>query len=176
MNLYLRYFEDETLVHSVDEAIAFLSSINEIEITSQMIDDLKDYVNSSVFFPKRYKVRARVYFIVIKTEAATLQDFKDKKALRSNLSADAKNQEQMRLHEECEGWYEATLEFKRVVMNHVGKCEYRDTEFTAQCKAVSPAHCYERIKSYLEQRVDKRSQFPSVKGNCFKYKFLGKSK
>ncbi len=37
---------------------------------------------------KRYKVRPRVYFIVIKTAAATMQDFKDKKALRSSAPAE----------------------------------------------------------------------------------------
>ena len=33
MNLYLRYFDNETLVHSVEEAIDFLSSISDINMT-----------------------------------------------------------------------------------------------------------------------------------------------
>ena len=39
--------------------------------------DIRDYVASDVAYPKRYKIRPRVYFIIIKTEAATMQDFKE---------------------------------------------------------------------------------------------------
>ena len=80
MNLYLRYFDKETLVHNVDEALDFLASIPEIGLNEELEMDLRDYANSEVYYPKRYKVRPRVYFIVIKTEAATMLDFKQKKA------------------------------------------------------------------------------------------------
>ena len=82
MNLYLRYFDRETLVSTVDEAIDFLKSIDEIEMTPDLEADIRDYVASDVFYPKRYKIHPRVYFIIIKTEAATMQDFKEKKAVR----------------------------------------------------------------------------------------------
>lgn len=174
MNYYLRYFDNETLVHTIEEAIEFLDSIDEIELTDDLVADLTEYAKSDLMFPKRYKVRARIYFIVIKTEAATMQDFKDKKALRS-MSGDAgnKNLEQQRLSEEREGWYEGSLNFKKVVVNHIGKCEYRDTMFTARVKATSPGDCYNRIVEHLQERVDKRSQFPSAKGKNFNYTFLG---
>ena len=85
MNLYIRYFEKEALVSSVDEAIDFLTDIPEIEMTNELADDIKDYAESNIFYPKRsHKVRPRVYFIIIKTEAATMTDFKQKKALRTN--------------------------------------------------------------------------------------------
>lgn len=176
MNLYLRYFEDETLVSNVDEAISFLDSLDEVDVTEQMVKELHDYVKSDVMYPKRYKVRPRAYFIVIKTEARTMQDFKDKKAIRSVLKDQNRQKEQLRLSDEMYGWYEGTLNFKRVVVNHVGKCEYRDTVFTAQCKAISPIECYDRITSYLATRVDERSQFPSAKGKNFIYTFLGTCK
>ena len=67
MNLYLRYFDRETLVHSVDEAIDFLSSIDEIGMNPVLESDIRDYVASDVYYPKRYKIRPRVYFIIIKT-------------------------------------------------------------------------------------------------------------
>ena len=76
MNLYLRYFDKETLAHNVDEALAFLRSIPEIGMNSNIESDIRDYVASDVFYPKRYKVRQRVYFIIIKTTAATMLDFK----------------------------------------------------------------------------------------------------
>ncbi len=122
MNLYLRYFDRETLVNNVDDAIFFLSSIQEIGMNPELEADIRSYVASDVYFPKRYKIRPRVYFIVIKTEAATMLDFKQKKALRSpGAAVQSEAREGMptsllRLGEERPGWYEGTLDFKRVVM------------------------------------------------------------
>lgn len=177
MNLYLRYFDNETLVHSVEEALDFLASIPEIPLDVAMEDDIRAYVESDVVFPKRYKVRPRVYFIIIKTEAATMQDFKEKKALRSNNGRTQQrevNPAVMYLNEERDGWYEGVLDFKRVVLiPATGKHEYRDTHFVARCKAISGLDCYNRIVDYLRTRVDGRSQFPSAKGKNFKFSYLG---
>ena len=181
MNLYLRYFDRETLVHDVDDAIDFLASIQEIGMNPDLEADIRDYVASDVFYPKRYKIRPRVYFIIIKTEAATMLDFKQKKALRSNSSlASVPEQREFvptvvtRLAEQKPGWYQGTLDFKRVVMiPGTGKHEYRDTHFVAACKANSGLDCYNRIVDYLKERVDNRSQFPSSKGKNFKFSYLG---
>ena len=176
MNLYLRYFDNEVLVHSVDEALDFLSSIPDIQLTPELEDDIRNYASNDVFYPKRYKVRPRVYFIVIKTEAATMMDFKQKKALPPAVDGMARKDSPaiMHLNEEREGWYEGELDFKRVVLIPTsGKHEYRDTHFVAQCKAVSGWDCYNRIVEYLKDRVDNRSQFPSAKGKNFKFRYLG---
>ena len=164
MNLYLRYFDRETLVPNVEEALDFLSSIPEIGMNPDLEADIRDYVASDVCYPKRYKVRQRVYFIIIKTMAATMADFKEKKAVRPvapvidkhELAASAMT----RLTEMQPGWYEGTLDFKRVVM-------------VSQCKANSGQDCYARIVDYLRSRVDSRSQFPSAKGKNFHFKYLG---
>lgn len=179
MNLYLRYFDKEILVNDVDEAIAFLAGIDEIGMNPMLEQDIRDYVASDVFYPKRYKIRQRVYFIIIKTEAATMQDFKDKKAVHAiaALSEKSTTPVMTRLTEEHFGWYEGVLDFKRVQMvPGTGKFQYRDTRFVAQCKAVSGQDCYNRIVDHLSQRVDPRSQFPSAKGKNFKFRFLGDCK
>ena len=182
MNLYLRYFDKETLAHNVDEALAFLRSIPEIGMNSNIESDIRDYVASDVFYPKRYKVRQRVYFIIIKTTAATMLAFKQKKALHSSpqqnmLGGDKRelpSTVMMRLNEERPGWYEGSLDFKRVVMiPSTGKHEYRATHFVVQCKAMSGMDCYNRIVDHLRGRVDNRSQFPSAKGKNFHSKYLG---
>ncbi len=179
MNLYLRYFDRETLVASVDEAIDFLCSIPEVGMNAELENDIREYVDSPVYFPKRYKVRPRVYFIIIKTEAANMNDFKNKKALRpgNTNGAPANGAQQspaMKLGEQRPGWYEGELDFKRVVLiPSTGKHEYRDTQFVAQCKAMSAQDCYNRIVEHLKARVDSRSQFPSAKGKSFRYKYLG---
>lgn len=182
MSLYLRYFDKETLVHNVDDAIAFLRSIPEIGMNANIESDIRDYVASDVFYPKRYKVRQRVYFIIIKTTAATMLDFKQKKALHSmpQQNSPAMDKRDLastvitRLNEERPGWYEGALDFKRVVMiPATGKHEYRDTHFVVQCKAMSGIDCYNRIVDHLRGRVDNRSQFPSAKGKNFHFKYLG---
>ena len=181
MNLYLRYFDNETLVTSVDDAIDFLRSIEEIGMNPVLEADIRDYADSDVLYPKRYKIRPRVYFIIIKTEASNMQDFKDKKALRPSGEGSAKERAispvMQKLNEEQEGWYEGTIDFKRVLMvPGTGKFQYRDTHFVAQVKALSGIDCYNRIVDHLRQRVDERSQFPSAKGKNFSFRFLGRAK
>ncbi len=182
MNLYLRYFDNEILVHNVDDAIDFLRSIPEIGMNANIENDIRDYVASDVFYPKRYKVRQRVYFIIIKTTAATMLDFKQKKALHTMPQQNTPVMDKRdlttnvitRLNEERPGWYEGALDFKRVVMiPATGKHEYRDTHFVVQCKAMSGIDCYNRIVDHLRGRVDTRSQFPSAKGTNFHFKYLG---
>ncbi|MGM9704913.1 MAG: hypothetical protein ACI3YB_02845 [Prevotella sp.] len=181
MNLYLRYFDKETLVTNVDDALDFLRSIQEIGMNPGLEADIRDYVASDVFYPKRYKVRQRVYFIIIKTTAATMLDFKQKKAVLSASPSNQTNDKRdmtatvvTRLNEEKPGWYEGSLDFKRVVMiPSTGKHEYRDTHFVVRCKALSGQDCYNRMVEHLRARVDSRSQFPSAKGKNFHYKYLG---
>ena len=184
MNLYLRYFDRETLVTGVDEAIDFLRQIDEIGMNPVLESDIRDYVASDVFYPKRYKIRPRVYFIIIKTEAATMQDFKEKKAVRAHAEEGNSMPKErssasamQKLNEERPGWYEGAVDFKRVLMvPGTGKFQYRDTHFVAQVKANSPLDCYNRIVDHLRSRVDERSQFPSAKGKNFKYRYLGAAK
>ena len=181
MNIYLRYFDRETLVKTVDEAIDFLSSISEIGMNPVLENDVRDYLASDVFYPKRYKIRPRVYFIIIKTDAATMQDFKDKKAVHPAASAGGHERGASsavaKLSEERYGWYEGVIDFKRVLMvPGTGKFQYRDTHFVARVKAASGLDCYNRIVEHLQERVDGRSQFPSAKGKNFRFRFLGQAK
>ncbi len=176
MNLYVRYFDKEALVGSVDEVLDFLSSIPDIHVTPELEEDIREYVKSEVYFPKRYKLRPRVYFILIKTEAKTMLDFKQKKALRPGGVDGSRHDNPVILHlnEERAGWYEGALTFKRVVLvPSTGKHEYRDTRFVVRCKALSGVDCYNRIVDYLRQHVDNRSQFPSAKGKNFQFSYLG---
>lgn len=183
MNLYLRYFDDETLVTSVDAALDFLRSIDDIDVDPALEADIREYAASNVVYPKRYKIRSRVYFIIIKTVANTMQEFKE----RRNMKKDAVNSlepkgrgvsaELLKLNEEREGWYEGSMLFKRVNYDPAkGKFRYLDTPFVAQVKASSGMDCYNRIISHLQERVDPRSQFPSPKGKNFKFQFLGAAK
>ncbi len=182
MNLYIRYFDYETLVYNVEEALDFLASIPEIGLDAALEADVRAYVASDMYYPKRYKIRPRVYFIIIKTTAATMEDFKQKKALNPSQAAKTGAQRMdsltmLGLTDEREGWYNGQLDFKRVVMKpQSGKFEYKDTHVEYNCKAISGMDCYNRIVSYLKSIVDPRSQFPSVKGKNFKFQYLGRCK
>lgn len=110
-----------------------------------------------------------------------MQDFKEKKALRQPVEGVHKERQAapavMKLNEQREGWYEGSIDFKRVqLVPGTGKFQYRDTRFVAQVKATSGLDCYNRIVDHLRQRVDERSQFPSAKGKNFHFMYLGRCK
>ena len=190
MNLYLRYFDDEIVVSNMEEAISFLQSlkIEDFDINDEFINDLREFVDSSASFPKRYKIKAHNYFIVIKTNALTLEEFKrnNVKALLESeadsgqtVSSSKKMTKEDMLLKECPGWYDGQLNFKRVIcVPSTGKFQYRDTSFRALVRAQSVQHCYERIVEYLRTRtdIDQRSQYPSIKGKNFSCTYKGETK
>ena len=168
----------DNFYNSQPEAIRRVEKIIGHDVT-HIEADIRDYVASDVFYPKRYKIHPRVYFIIIKTDAATMQDFKEKKAVHTpeNMGAKATTPILARLNEIRPGWYEGTIDFKRVTqIPGTGKFQYRDTQFVACVKASSGMECYERIVDHLRERVDDRSQFPSAKGKNFKFRYLGAAK
>lgn len=177
MNIYARYFDHDILAHNSDELVNFLSSISDIHVTKEMIDDIQEYAQSEIPYPKRYKIRPRVYFILIKTDASTIEEFKSHKNSSNrenhdNNPSNKKDQQASALMKEAPGWYKGTINFKRVVqIPETGKFQYQDTTFSALVKAVSGQECYNQIIDHLKRRqdVDKRSQFPSAKGNNFTF-------
>jgi hypothetical protein len=181
MNLYIRFFDEECVVKTVEDAINFLSELPDIEMNEALQQDMEQYFASSNPYPKRYKVRPRVYFIIIKTDANTLEEFKANKE-KQDMGTEAVNGHQAplnRLVERQSGWYEGGILFKRVVVvPGTGKFQYKDTSFRALVKAESGMDCYMRIIDHLKSRqdVDARSQFPSAKGKNFYFNYLGEEK
>lgn len=181
MNLYVRYFDNETLVSNVDEALDFLASIPEIQLEQNLIDDIKSYAENDQVYPKRYKIRPRVYFIIIKTKAETLEEFKANKKPMSNMAAapETTGKKEVKvgiLSVENEGWYKSGITFKRVIpIPGTAKFQYQDTFFSAYIRATSGLECYDKMVNYLKNRqdVDLRSQFPSAKGNNFMFTYIG---
>ena len=182
MNIYARYFDQEILVYSVDELIDFLASIPEIRVTQELINDITDYVEGEMPYPKRYKIRPRVYFILIKTTAESMEEFKANKK-QNGTSASAENESYSKKDAKAEllqtaqfGWYKGELTFKRVMLiPGTPKYQYQDTFFSAYVKGNNGMDCYNRMIEYLKQRpdVDLRSQFPSAKGANFHFEYIG---
>ena len=187
MNIYARYFNQDILVHSFDELMDFLSSIQEIPITQRLVDEVRAYVQSDMPYPRRYKIRPRVYFIMIKTTAETIEEFKShrKEAIAEDAPvvmrpADAvqtkKEIKAAQLAEQRSGWYYATIVFKRVIqVAATTKFRYQDTVFEAFVRANSGAECFDKVIAHLKNRpeVDSRSQFPSARGSNFTFEYVG---
>lgn len=179
MNLYIRYFDSEVVVTDVNSAVDFLSSIPEIDVDEFLVSDLTQYYKSTMPYPKRYKVHGRNYFIVIKTVASTLEEFKMNANSAQNVKEEAalrKEAEENDIRSFRPGWYAAGVYFRRVVqMPSDGKCRYFDTDFRVRLKATSIQDCYDRICDHLRNRydVDPRSQLPSIKGKNFSCQYLG---
>ena len=186
MNVYARYFDHEILTRNLDELLDFLHGLREVPITPALVNELRDYYESDLPYPKRCKVRPRIYFILIKTTAETMQEFKSNRkpgAKTPQPTYDAPRQTMQRpvakslpLQETQGGWYFSKLHFKRVMLiPGTNKHQYRDTTFSAYLRANSPQHCYERIIDHLKNRqdIDPRSQFPSPKGANFHYEYIG---
>lgn len=192
MNIYARYFDQDILVHNYNELMQFLSAIPEIPINQRLEDDVRAYVESDMPYPKRYKIRPRVYFILIKTSAETMEEFKthrksvgdsfplpqQKPAPKENNIVNKKELRTSQLAQQRYGWYLGTLVFKRVLqISGTSKFRYQDTTFQAYVKANSGNECYERIIAHLKKRseIDLRSQFPSAKGSNFTFEYVGNS-
>ena len=182
MNLYVRYFDHETLATNMDDVVAFLSSIREIKVDDSVIDRILNFADSNDMNPFRLKVSYSNYVLFLKTEAKDLAEFKYLEKMRKEqrsdnrmTMADRKRTQMEMLNEPHIGWYEASLMFKRVVQNpDTGKCQYVDTLFKVKLKAKSALDAYNRIIDHLQNRqdVDPRSQFPSAKSNSFEFTFL----
>ena len=183
MNLYVRYFDHEYLAKSVEDALGFLQSIQEIKVESNAASRITTFLNSSNLYPFRLKVSYSNYVLFLKTEAETLEQFKEEEALRKEqkqerVSSMAERKKSIldALNEEKIGWWEAGLTFKRVLtIPETGKCKYVDTPFRVRLRAMSAMDAYNRILEHLKNRpeIDQRSQFPSAKSDKFEYQFIG---
>lgn len=183
MNIYARYFDHENVFHSGEEVVDFLININDFRMTPQLSNEIISYAESTMPYPKRIKVKNNIYFILIKTTANDLPEFK---ANRKDHELSGINPEVARkeaimdeLRTEKAGWYRGEIRFKRVIIiPTTSKCQYNDTTFKAYVYANSPIDCYNLIIDHLKNRqdIDARSQFPSAKGANFIYEYLGDSK
>lgn len=176
MNLYIRYFDDETLVYSVEEAVNFLSSLDDVEVSESIVNELEKFWNSSAMYPKHIKVRARSFFIAIKTTASTMEEFKAKGASQGKTEKAAQKEALAQYGMPQPGWYVAKVTFKRVIsLPETQKCQHVDTDFVAKVNAGSVQECYDKVIAHLRGRqdIDERSQYPSIKSSNFEFEYLG---
>ncbi len=185
MNLYIRYFEQDTIAHNMDEVVAFLETIHDFKYSEEAVNRVNLYYTSNNLYPFRLKVNYSNYILFLKTEADTIEEFREMEQIKKaqKEAAGVQHVPEKRksilelMSEPNPGWYEAALTFKRVVpIQFTNKFQYRDTRFRVRLKAGSPMDCYNKIVNHLRNRqdVDQRSQFPSAKSSNFEYTYLGK--
>ncbi len=180
MNIYFRYFDDEKICFSLDGVYEAVVNISGVTLDDRTRQDIADYVEGRYSGYKRINMPGQSnYFVLIKTNAATMEEFKayaqrEASEHRENVESEKELLAQV-LNEEKVGWYQAYVLFKRVTPNDNGKFHYTDTEFRAKVKAYSIQNCYDRVIRHLRSRsdVDPRSQFPSIKGRNFQVEYLG---
>lgn len=178
MNIYIRYFDNEVLVSKLEEVYDFLQSLPDVDLDDFLRGDIAQFVASNSMYPKRYKVHGRSYFIVIKTTAKSMDEFKKNgSAARDAAQEDRRNRKPAETNEEYRpGWYEGSLVFKRVIpIPQTQKFQYVDTVFAARVKAYNRLDCYNKIIDHLRSRqdIDPRCQFPSAKGRNFECHYKG---
>ena len=184
MNIYARYFDQETVASSFEELITFLTAIPEISVTTELLDNVKAYVDSPLPYPKRYKLRPRVYFILIKTNAKNIQEFKSKRIKDGNNAPHHtpaqtyRDDRAAQLTENLPGWYKVALCIKRMVfIKEIQKFQYQNNTIKAYINANSPLECYHRLTDYFKTRkdIDARSQIPAAKSDSFKFQYIGEN-
>ena len=180
MNIYLRYFDHEEVFATAVEVVDYLIQLNDFTMTKEIRSQIIEYGNTNMPYPKHVKVRPNIYFILIKTTAQNLAEYKaNRKTPATDNDRFERNKKEERmavLSTMNEGWYKGQLNFKRViVVPGTSKCQYIDASFSAYVYAESPLECYNKIIEHLRNRqdVDSRCQYPSAKGNNYSYTFLG---
>ena len=177
MNLYIRFFDDEALVHSVAEGLEFLSSIEDVEVNDEMATELEKFMASSAMYPKHIRVHPRSFFIAIKTTANSMEEFKAKGAGQQLKVEKAAQKEAIQQYSKPQpGWYAAKIVFKRVVLlPETQKSHYVDTPFVCKVWSNSIQECYDKVIDHLRNRedIDPRSQYPSIKSPNFEFDYLG---
>lgn len=178
MNYYIRFFDKEALLSSYEDVLAFLVNCDfEIDekVMQPLMDELFDYLNSNNNHPKRFKLSSKVYFIIIKTDVNTMEEFKSVGAAKAAAKEEIAILENVEEVEKREGWYECNIKFKRVVENPIThKCEIKDTKFISKVYGDCIEECYNKVVKYLQNRqdIDSRSQYPSIKGKNFTCNFI----
>ena len=145
MNLYIRYFEQDALATNMDEVVAFLETVKDLKLTGDVINRVNSFYTSTNQYPYRLKVGYSNYILFLKTEAQTLEEFKEMERLRNEQKSagtyvpEKKKSVLEIMGEENPGWYDAVLVFKRVVpIKDTNKFQYLDTRFHAKLKAHLP--------------------------------------
>lgn len=180
MNYYVRYFDSEGVCPTPQELVEFVSGIPQILMTEELSDAIYKFCEDKTSFPRHFRLPNKNTFIVIKTTASSLEEFKLRGANGGVVPVDGAKEEKDRKRasadEICPGIYEVNIGFRRAIVNpETHKCSFVEESFVAEMQAQTQRDCYEAVLDYLKNHpdIDSRSQYPSIRSSNFTVKLVG---
>lgn len=170
MNYYARYFDSEGVFNTPQALVDFIASIPQIMMTDELAGAIYKFCEDKTSFPRHFRLPNKHTFIVIKTNASSLDEFKTIGANGGVLPAEAKENKNAAVDELRPGKYHVCITFRRAVVNpETAKCTFVEEPFEAEMLAQSQRQCYDEVIDYLKNHpdLDSRSQFPSIRSVNF---------
>lgn len=180
MNYYARYFDSEGVFPTPQTLVGFISSIPQIIMTEDLADAIIKFCEDKTSFPRHFRLPNKNTFIVIKTNASTLDEFKTRGANGGLLPSEPREPREPRefrsLAETIRpGLYNVTMTFRRAIVNpDTRKCGFVEERFEVEMFAQSQKQCFDRVLEHLRNHpdVDERSQYPSIRSSNFRATFI----
>ena len=171
MNYYARYFDSEGVFPTPEALVDFISSIPQILMTEELSDAIYKFCSDKTSFPRHFRLPNKNTFIVIKTNAPTLDEFKTRGANGGIASEEPKEVKQAPVDEIRPGMYNVSINFRRAIVNpETRKCGFVEESFEVEMLAQSQRQCFDVVIDYLKNHpdIDTRSQYPSIRSSNFK--------
>lgn len=177
MNYYARYFDSEGVLPSPQDLVDFIGSIPQITMTEELSDAILKFCSDKTSFPRHFRLPNKNTFIVIKTNAATLDEFKTRGANGGAMPVEENNVPKQTAADEIRpGKYDVKMTFRRAVVNpETRKCFFVEETFGVEMLAQSQRQCFDVVIDYLKNHpdVDSRSQYPSIRSSNFQATLVG---
>lgn len=175
MNYYARYFDSEGVFPTPQALVSFIASIPQILMTEELSEAILKFCAEKTSFPRHFRLPNKSTFIVIKTNAVTLDEFKTRGANGGVIAVENKELKQAPVDEIRPGRYEVQMVFRRAIVNpETRKCSFVEETFEVEMLAQSQRQCFEVVMEHLKNHpdVDSRSQYPSIRSANFSAKLI----
>lgn len=175
MKYYVRYFDDETMVDNLKEAMDFLSGLDGVEMDEACVEQLTSYFTTDQKGSKKIYMPNHRSFLIIKTTVNTMEEFKANNQKNAEAGEERPSGTKV-LDAEQHGWYECKLSFQRIVTNpETKKCFYYNDTLEAKVMAESARDAHTQMVKHLRENpdVDERSQMPAAASKNFVWRFVG---
>lgn len=175
MNYYARYFESEGVFPTPQTLVDFIASIPQIMMTDELSEAILKFCADKTSFPRHFRLPNKNTFIVIKTNAATLDEFKTRGANGGAMPVEIKETKQGPADEINPGKYEVKMVFRRAIVNpETRKCSFVEEIFEVEMLAQSQRQCFDVVIEHLKNHpdVDPRSQYPSIRSANFSARLI----
>lgn len=170
MNYYARYFDSEGVFPSPQALVDFISSIPQISMTEELSEAILSFCADKTSFPRHFRLPNKNTFIVIKTNASSLDEFKTRGANGGVIPNENKESKVTSADEIRPGIYNVQMIFRRAIVNpETRKCSFVEDNFEVEMLAQSQRQCFEVVLEHLKNHpdVDPRSQYPSIRSSNF---------